>query len=98
MKARTTEGLLFLPPQVNGGQDAVDCRRARRPDRGVVQQLRTHGAVLSGQGWAVFRPNPRGSTGYGAAFAAANKNDLGGGDYRDIMTGTRRRRVAVSHR
>ncbi len=24
---------------------------------------------------------------YGAAFAAANKNDLGGGDYRDIMAG-----------
>ena len=31
--------------------------------------------------------NPRGSTGYGAAFAAANKNDLGGGDYQDIMAG-----------
>src|SRR6185369_3728771 len=42
---------------------------------------------LVGHGWAVFHPNPRGSTGYGVAFAAANKNDLGGGDYRDIMTG-----------
>jgi len=35
----------------------------------------------------VLRPNPRGSTGRGAGFAAANKNDLGGGDYRDIMAG-----------
>jgi dipeptidyl aminopeptidase/acylaminoacyl peptidase len=42
---------------------------------------------LLGHGWAVLRTNPRGSSGYGAAFAAANKNDLGGGDYRDIMTG-----------
>ncbi len=42
---------------------------------------------LLGQGWAVLRTNPRGSSGYGAAFAAANKNDLGGGDYRDIMAG-----------
>jgi len=42
---------------------------------------------LLGQGWAVLRTNPRGSTGYGAAFAAANKNDLGGGDYRDIIAG-----------
>jgi dipeptidyl aminopeptidase/acylaminoacyl peptidase len=42
---------------------------------------------LTGQGWAVLRTNPRGSTGYGAAFAAANKNDLGGADYRDIMAG-----------
>jgi dipeptidyl aminopeptidase/acylaminoacyl peptidase len=40
-----------------------------------------------GQGWAVLRTNPRGSTGRGAVFAAANKNDLGGGDYRDIMAG-----------
>ena len=43
--------------------------------------------LLVGQGWAVSVTNPRGSTGYGAAFAAANKNDLGGGDYRDIMAG-----------
>lgn len=42
---------------------------------------------LLGQGWAVLRPNPRGSTGYGTAFAAANKNDLGGGDFRDVMAG-----------
>jgi dipeptidyl aminopeptidase/acylaminoacyl peptidase len=42
---------------------------------------------LLGQGWAVLRANPRGSTGRGAEFAAANKNDLGGGDYRDIMAG-----------
>jgi len=33
------------------------------------------------------RPNPRGSSNYGVKFAAANKNDLGGGDYQDIMSG-----------
>lgn len=42
---------------------------------------------LVGQGWAVLRTNPRGSTGRGARFVAANRNDLGGGDYRDIMSG-----------
>ncbi|HEY0342773.1 MAG TPA: prolyl oligopeptidase family serine peptidase, partial [Steroidobacteraceae bacterium] len=42
---------------------------------------------LVGHGWAVLRTNPRGSTGRGAAFVAANKNDLGGADYRDIMAG-----------
>lgn len=42
---------------------------------------------LVGCGWAVLRTNPRGSTNYGRTFAAANKNDLGGGDYRDIMAG-----------
>ena len=42
---------------------------------------------LLGHGWAVFRANPRGSSGYGWQFAAANKNDLGGGDLLDILTG-----------
>lgn len=45
------------------------------------------GQYLAGQGWAIFYPNPRGSTNYGEAFLRANVNDWGGGDYRDIMTG-----------
>ncbi|MGA7338992.1 MAG: prolyl oligopeptidase family serine peptidase [Terracidiphilus sp.] len=44
-------------------------------------------AFLVGHGWAVLRPNPRGSSNYGVRFAAANKNDLGGGDYQDVMAG-----------
>jgi dipeptidyl aminopeptidase/acylaminoacyl peptidase len=45
------------------------------------------GQFWAGQGWAVFYPNPRGSTNYGETFLRANVNDWGGGDYRDIMTG-----------
>jgi dipeptidyl aminopeptidase/acylaminoacyl peptidase len=45
------------------------------------------GQVWAGQGWAVFYPNPRGSSNYGEKFLRANINDWGGGDYRDIMTG-----------
>jgi dipeptidyl aminopeptidase/acylaminoacyl peptidase len=45
------------------------------------------GQVWAGEGWAVFYPNPRGSTNYGEKFLRANINDWGGGDYRDIMTG-----------
>jgi dipeptidyl aminopeptidase/acylaminoacyl peptidase len=45
------------------------------------------GQYWAGQGWAVFYPNPRGSTNYGEKFLRANVNDWGGGDYRDIMTG-----------
>jgi dipeptidyl aminopeptidase/acylaminoacyl peptidase len=44
-------------------------------------------AFMVGHGWAVLRPNPRGSSSYGTKFSAANKNDLGGGDYRDVMAG-----------
>ncbi len=86
-EGQTLEGLLYLPPQVK--------------DRKVPLIVDVHGGptgawedsygplvpFLLGHGWAIFRPNPRGSTGYGAAFAAANKNDLGGADFRDVMAG-----------
>jgi dipeptidyl aminopeptidase/acylaminoacyl peptidase len=45
------------------------------------------GQVWAGKGWAVFYPNPRGSTNYGETFLRANINDWGGGDYHDIMSG-----------
>jgi dipeptidyl aminopeptidase/acylaminoacyl peptidase len=35
----------------------------------------------------IFRPNPRGSCGYGKPFRCANYNDWAGGDFLDIMTG-----------
>jgi dipeptidyl aminopeptidase/acylaminoacyl peptidase len=83
----TIEGQLYLPPEA--------------ASRHVPLIVEVHGGPLGaysdahmpwidfllGHGWAVLRTNPRGSSGYGAAFAAANKNDLGGGDYRDIMAG-----------
>lgn len=86
-EGKTIEGLLYLPPQAK--------------DRKVPLIVDVHGGptgawedgyspfipFLVGHCWAVLRPNPRGSTGYGAAFAAANKNDLGGADFRDIMAG-----------
>jgi dipeptidyl aminopeptidase/acylaminoacyl peptidase len=45
------------------------------------------GHVMAGEGWAVFYPNPRGSSGYGEPFLRANIKDWGAGDYRDIQTG-----------
>ena len=44
-------------------------------------------AAFAAEGFAVLRPNPRGSSGYGKKFRYANYKDWGGGDYRDIMTG-----------
>jgi len=82
------EGLLYLPPQA-AEQDKVplivDVHGG--PTGAFEDSWNAFTQFLVGQGWAVLRTNPRGSTGYGAAFAAANKNDLGGGDYRDIMAG-----------
>jgi dipeptidyl aminopeptidase/acylaminoacyl peptidase len=45
------------------------------------------GQVYAGKGWVVFYPNPRGSSNYGQKTLAANVNDWGGGDFKDIMTG-----------
>lgn len=44
-------------------------------------------AAFAERGFAVLRPNPRGSVAYGHAFRTANLNDWGGGDYQDLMTG-----------
>ncbi len=43
--------------------------------------------ALSGMGYFVLCPNPRGSYGQGEAFTQGNVKDFGGGDYRDIMAG-----------
>jgi len=43
--------------------------------------------VLAANGFAVLQPNFRGSTGKSLAFAQANKNTWGKGDYEDCMTG-----------
>jgi len=43
--------------------------------------------VLVANGFAVLQPNFRGSTGKGLAFAQANKNTWGKGDYEDCMSG-----------
>jgi len=44
-------------------------------------------AAFSSLGYAVLRPNVRGSTGYGPNFTWANFHDWGGRDYEDLMAG-----------
>src|SRR5262249_23073652 len=44
-------------------------------------------AAFSARGYAVLRPNPRGSSGYGRQFRFANVGDWGGKDYEDDMAG-----------
>jgi dipeptidyl aminopeptidase/acylaminoacyl peptidase len=83
----TIEGLLYLP-SVEGSKKVpliVDVHGG--PFGAFGNRNDAFAAFLVGHGWAVLRPNPRGSSNYGVKFAAANKNDLGGGDYRDVMTG-----------
>jgi dipeptidyl aminopeptidase/acylaminoacyl peptidase len=43
--------------------------------------------MLATRGYAVLAPNPRGSTGRGAAFQQALQDDVGGGESRDLVAG-----------
>ena len=44
-------------------------------------------ASFAAKGYAVLRPNPRGSSAYGKTFRFANYGDWGGKDYEDDQTG-----------
>ncbi len=83
----TVEGLLYLPPQAAAGKVPLVVDVHGGPLGMFSDSFASFVDFLLGHGWAVLRTNPRGSTGRGAEFAAANHNDLGGGDYRDIMAG-----------
>jgi dipeptidyl aminopeptidase/acylaminoacyl peptidase len=84
---RTIEGILYLPPAAATTKVPLIVFVHGGPAGVFIESFSAFTQFLVGRGWAVLMPNPRGSTGYGPAFAAANKNDLGGGDYRDIMAG-----------
>jgi len=86
-EGRTIEGLLYLPPTAATSKVPLILFVHGGPAGLFGETYTPFAQFLVGHGWAVLMPNPRGSTGYGAAFVAANKNDLGGGDYRDLMAG-----------
>ena len=69
-------GAYPLIVQVHGG-----------PKGRATDTLRSYGMppIWASEGYAVLQPNFRGSEGYGNAFAVANRRDLGGGDFEDIM-------------
>ena len=65
--------------QVHGGPGAAV--QSSWPDAGDFA------IALSGAGYFVFQPNPRGSFGQGEAFTRANVRDFGYGDFRDVLAG-----------
>jgi dipeptidyl aminopeptidase/acylaminoacyl peptidase len=42
--------------------------------------------LLAANGYQILMVNPRGSNGYSEHFMKANRGDLGGGDYKDLMS------------
>jgi dipeptidyl aminopeptidase/acylaminoacyl peptidase len=85
--AFTIEGLLYLPPDSGAAKVPLVVDVHGGPSGAWEDRSDPFADFLIGNGWAVLRPNPRGSSNYGVKFEAANKNDLGGRDYQDVMAG-----------
>lgn len=88
------EGLLTLPIGYERGKRYpllvfVHGGPASRFDQAFLGYLGhvypTH--VFAARGFAVLRPNPRGTGGYGESFRQANRGDWGGMDWIDINAG-----------
>ncbi len=88
------EGLLTYPPNYQAGTKVPLLLVIHGGPAGVFTQTYPAGsrsvyplATFVSKGYAILRPNPRGSSGYGKEFRFANVKDWGGGDYQDLMTG-----------
>jgi dipeptidyl aminopeptidase/acylaminoacyl peptidase len=82
------QGWLMLPEQASGKLPMVTVVHGG-PAAAVEPFFSGPGltSTLLEHGYAVFRPNPRGSYGQGERFTLANVRDFGHGDLRDILTG-----------
>lgn len=91
---REIEGLLTYPIGYKPGQKVPFILNIHGGPAGVFTQTcvaTNQGtyplAAFAEAGYAILRPNPRGSSGYGTAFRTANREDWGGKDYQDVMAG-----------
>ena len=87
------EGLLTYPVGYQAGQRVPMILNIHGGPAGVFLQTYIGFrsiyplATFASRGYAILRPNPRGSSGYGTEFRRANMRDWGVGDYNDLMTG-----------
>ncbi|MDT8342601.1 MAG: S9 family peptidase [Longimicrobiales bacterium] len=87
------EGLLTYPVGYRPGERVPLVLNVHGGPAGVFSQSFTGSPSIymiqtfAEQGYAVLRPNPRGSTGYGKEFRYANVRDWGFGDMDDLMAG-----------
>jgi dipeptidyl aminopeptidase/acylaminoacyl peptidase len=82
------EGALLKPRGYSAGTPVPLVVLVHGGPTGAWQDsIETWGQLLAVQGFAVFYPNIRGSTGYGQSFIEMNRNDWGGSDFKDVMAG-----------
>jgi dipeptidyl aminopeptidase/acylaminoacyl peptidase len=81
-------GVLTYPPGYQAGRKiplVLDIHGG--PDGTSIEAFDIFDQILAARGWAVFKPNYRGSNSQGDAFQSAVINDLGDGPGRDVMAG-----------
>ncbi|HND55161.1 MAG TPA: S9 family peptidase, partial [Pirellulaceae bacterium] len=82
------DGLLTTPPE---GVASAPYKLVVFPHGGphsrATQGFNFTVELFAAHGYAVFQPNFRGSQGYGRKFLDSDRNDFGGGDMRDILSG-----------
>ncbi|MCU0254627.1 MAG: S9 family peptidase, partial [Acidobacteria bacterium] len=84
----THEGLVVLPPQPTAALPPVLVWIHGGPHWRAIDTYRVYEAeAFAADGWAVFLPQYRGSSGYGELYSRALQGDLAGGDVQDILTG-----------
>lgn len=87
------EGLLTYPIGYEEGASYPIILNVHGGPSGVFTESFTGGPSIymtqyfAQQGFAILRPNPRGSTGYGYEFRAATAGDWGQGDLNDLLSG-----------
>lgn len=82
------EGVLTYPLNYQPGTRYPTILQVHGGPHGRYSATFNSGAqIWAARGYAVFQPNPRGSSGRTFAFSNANTNDWGGKDFLDIMKG-----------
>lgn len=86
------EGLLIYPVGYEEGErypliNVIHGGPEAHYDNGWLTGYSMAGQVAAGDGFAVFYPNYRGSTGRGLEFAMSSQGDLAGAEFDDIVEG-----------
>jgi dipeptidyl aminopeptidase/acylaminoacyl peptidase len=81
------EGLLYVPTGGRADPGAFVLEIHGGPAGVFSRGFDADAQLMTAAGYAVLQPNVRGSSGYGDDLLRGNMNDIGGGDFQDLMTG-----------
>jgi dipeptidyl aminopeptidase/acylaminoacyl peptidase len=79
------EAALMKPQHPRGGKAPLILYVHGGPAGSFAAAYSTWPQLLAAHGYQVLMVNPRGSNGYGEAFLKANREDWGGGDFKDLI-------------